>query len=381
MGRDEPGRHPRRLRRRHRLPRRARRRGWARPSSATSFVLGPGGKGSNQAVAAARLGAEVTFITRLGADAFGEMALAHLGGGGRRAGGDARPGRAIPARPTSSSRRRPATTRSSSAPGAAATIAPADIDAQAGLIAERRGLRHPARAAAGGGGAGAGDRPRQRGDHDPEPGAGAGSCRDEVLALCDYLTPNETEAEALTGLPVGDPRRRRGRRRSGCCERGVGDGGDHARRQGALLHGHGRSALVPAVHGRAGGGDDRRRRRLQRRLRDRAGPRHGPDRGGALRLRRRRDLGDPARDGAVDADARRGRGAAGAGLKEAAWNGAGWGPAGRRSRRSASGRCPSPGSTGRRPRRRRMRCSRRRSTSASTISTPPTSTAWGCPSG
>ena len=41
-----------------------------------SFVLGPGGKGSNQAVAAARLGAEVTFITRLGADAFAEMALA-----------------------------------------------------------------------------------------------------------------------------------------------------------------------------------------------------------------------------------------------------------------------------------------------------------------
>ena len=27
---------------------------------------------------------------------------------------------------------------------------------------------------------------------------------DGVLGLCDYLTPNETEAEALTGLPVGD---------------------------------------------------------------------------------------------------------------------------------------------------------------------------------
>ena len=40
------------------------------------FKLGPGGKGSNQAVAAGRLGADVTFITRLGRDPFADMALA-----------------------------------------------------------------------------------------------------------------------------------------------------------------------------------------------------------------------------------------------------------------------------------------------------------------
>ncbi|HEX2907933.1 MAG TPA: ribokinase [Phototrophicaceae bacterium] len=39
------------------------------------FVTGPGGKGSNQAVAAARPGAEVTFIGRIGQDLFGDMAL------------------------------------------------------------------------------------------------------------------------------------------------------------------------------------------------------------------------------------------------------------------------------------------------------------------
>ena len=41
-----------------------------------SFALGPGGKGSNQAVAAAMAGAETHMITRLGRDPFGDMALA-----------------------------------------------------------------------------------------------------------------------------------------------------------------------------------------------------------------------------------------------------------------------------------------------------------------
>lgn len=43
--------------------------------AASRFFTGPGGKGSNQAVAAARLGAEVTFVGRIGQDAFGEAAM------------------------------------------------------------------------------------------------------------------------------------------------------------------------------------------------------------------------------------------------------------------------------------------------------------------
>ena len=39
------------------------------------FKHGPGGKGSNQAVAAHRAGADVTFITKLGNDSFGKEAL------------------------------------------------------------------------------------------------------------------------------------------------------------------------------------------------------------------------------------------------------------------------------------------------------------------
>ena len=40
------------------------------------FALGPGGKGSNQAVAAARVGADVTFLSKIGQDPFGDMAMA-----------------------------------------------------------------------------------------------------------------------------------------------------------------------------------------------------------------------------------------------------------------------------------------------------------------
>ena len=39
------------------------------------FVVGPGGKGSNQAVAAQRAGAKVQFITKVGTDSFGDYAV------------------------------------------------------------------------------------------------------------------------------------------------------------------------------------------------------------------------------------------------------------------------------------------------------------------
>ena len=42
----------------------------------SGFVLGPGGKGSNQAVAAAKAGGDVTIVTRLGADAFADLGRA-----------------------------------------------------------------------------------------------------------------------------------------------------------------------------------------------------------------------------------------------------------------------------------------------------------------
>ncbi|MFC4873424.1 ribokinase [Negadavirga shengliensis] len=42
------------------------------------FLMNPGGKGANQAVAAARLGGNVAFLSKIGKDVFGEETMAHL---------------------------------------------------------------------------------------------------------------------------------------------------------------------------------------------------------------------------------------------------------------------------------------------------------------
>jgi ribokinase len=47
---------------------------WHETLAGLGATLGPGGKGSNQAIAAARLGATASFIGKVGADPFGDMA-------------------------------------------------------------------------------------------------------------------------------------------------------------------------------------------------------------------------------------------------------------------------------------------------------------------
>src|SRR5260370_7078306 len=54
--------------------RRHKARAWGETMLGSDFKLGPGGKGSNQAVAAARLGGKVGFISKLGRDPFGDLA-------------------------------------------------------------------------------------------------------------------------------------------------------------------------------------------------------------------------------------------------------------------------------------------------------------------
>lgn len=208
------------------------------------FALGPGGKGSNQAVAVARLGEEVAFITRLGEDAFAEMAL----GIWREAG-------VTPVvTPTPDSYTGAAFIFLEAAtgdnaiiisPGAASRITPADLDAQAGLIGEASvfvtQLEQPLDAAMRGL-----EIARAAGVTTILNTAPAQELPDAMLALCDYVTPNETEAAGLSGLPVDTVE-------DACAAaerliaRGAGAAIITLGSKGALLHGGGRSELVPAL--------------------------------------------------------------------------------------------------------------------------------------
>lgn len=165
-----------------------------------SFALGPGGKGSNQAVAAAMAGLRVGFITRLGQDTFADIAMATWEKAGVRPlvtrDADSYTGAAYIFLEEATGNNAIIV-----APGAAATIGPADIEAHADAIAGAKvfvtQLEQPLDAA-------------ERGLELARAGgtitilnpAPAAALPDRVLALCDYLTPNETEAETLTGIPV-----------------------------------------------------------------------------------------------------------------------------------------------------------------------------------
>jgi ribokinase len=208
------------------------------------FALGPGGKGSNQAVAAARLGAEVHLISRLGDDAFAAMAMDTWGTAGVRA--------AVTRDPESYTGAAFIFVDAASgdnaiiiSPGAAARLGPADLEVQAELI---RGasvfmtqLEQPLEAAVRGL-----EIARAAGVTTILNPAPARGLPDAVLGLCDWVTPNESEAAGLTGLPVGSVEAARVAADT-LVARGAGGVVVTLGAQGALLHGGGVSEVVPAV--------------------------------------------------------------------------------------------------------------------------------------
>jgi ribokinase len=209
----------------------------------TGFALGPGGKGSNQAVAAARLGADVSFITRLGKDPFADMAM--------RTWADAGVKPATIATPESYTGAayifvEEGTGRNAIivAPGAASLISPADIDANVELIRSASvfvtQLEQPLDAAIR-----ALEIARAAGVTTILNPAPAAALPDSIYRLCDYVTPNETEAEGITGVAVSSVEDAR-KAADALLAKGVGAAIITLGEKGALLHTAKSSELVAA---------------------------------------------------------------------------------------------------------------------------------------
>jgi ribokinase len=209
----------------------------------SGFKMGPGGKGSNQAVAAARVGAEVTFISKLGKDAFADIALATW-----KAEGILPRVTQVAEQPTGAAYIFVHETTGENAiivvPGAADTITPADVDAAADAIRSAAvfvtQLEQPATSARRGL-----EIARAAGVVTVFNPAPAAPLDDAIYPLCDYVTPNENEAMLLTGVPV---RSVEDARKAGdvILAKGAGAALITLGEDGALLHTRTQSTLIPA---------------------------------------------------------------------------------------------------------------------------------------
>ena len=262
-----------------------------------AFHTAPGGKGANQAVAAARLGAEVRMVGRVGDDAFGPALLDGLRAEGVDASGvavdpDNPSGVAMILLDSQAQNCIVAVYGANMACDDAQldAVRRALVDADALLLQLETPLAVAIEAAR---------LAKERGVMvvwDPAPAVDMGR---DAYALCDALTPNQPEAETLTGIAVADSESAALAARE-LVRRGV------SRRRGQAGRGRvlARRRIRGGVHPRVRGGRGRhrsRRRRIRRRACSLA-------RGGALvpriravRVRRRRARGHPRRRSTGDA--------------------------------------------------------------------------------
>ena len=167
------------------------------------FALNPGGKGSNQAVAAARAGGSVSFLSKIGNDTFAEMARRTWTDAGVIFAGDVSADQ-----PTGAAFIFLDSATGDNAiivaPGAAGTISATDVDGWADTIRAARvfvcQLEQPLDAAEHGLRIA-----RDAGVRTVLNPAPAADLTDSMLSLCDLITPNESEAELLTGIAVDGP--------------------------------------------------------------------------------------------------------------------------------------------------------------------------------
>jgi ribokinase len=176
---------------------------WGETILGASFVLGPGGKGSNQAVAAARAGGSVTFLCKLGRDTFGDLArrtYAEEGIDTQFVFDSAEQGTGAAAIIIDEARGENAIIV---VPGSGYHLSAAEVDRARERIAQSAifmtQLEVPVAVAEHGL-----KLARSLGVTTILNPAPAVPLPETIFALCDYLTPNESEAAALTGLPVGN---------------------------------------------------------------------------------------------------------------------------------------------------------------------------------
>jgi ribokinase len=223
---------------------------WTKTQIGSGFSIGPGGKGSNQAIASARLGAPVEFIAKIGQDHYGAMArgIYQTEGVGTRFLQESAD------LPTGSAAIIVHAEKKENAiiivPSASATLSTAEIDEAAEEIGRAAVfltqletplplVRHALAIA------------RAKGvrtilNPAPVPEGPVSDALWEIIRLADIITPNEKEASELTGLPVTTPAEAEAAA-DALIARGAGAVIITLGEKGALLRQDGETTVVPAV--------------------------------------------------------------------------------------------------------------------------------------
>ncbi|WP_434715032.1 ribokinase (plasmid) [Rhizobium sp. YTUHZ045] len=209
----------------------------------SGFTLGPGGKGSNQAIAAAKAGGKVTFISRVGNDAFGAMALAAYAEARVRA-------NVMKMEGVSTGAAFIFVDEVSGdnaiivVPGAAGLIGIEDVEVNRAAIESAAifmtQLEQPLEAALHG--LSIAKRAGAITIFNPAP---AGAIPDSIYGLCDFIVPNEVEAAELVGHAIETDEQARAAAHT-LIDRGAKAAVITLGARGAFYHTAGQSEFVPA---------------------------------------------------------------------------------------------------------------------------------------
>ena len=209
-----------------------------------NFLMNPGGKGANQAVAAARLGGDVTFVAKVGDDLFGREAralFAKEGIGTEHVLTDVREPSGVALIMVDAKGENCIAVAS----GANGTLRPADLESARGEI-EQAGvvlmqLETPVETVLC-----AAQWAAAKGVPVVLNPAPACALPDELLKCLDLITPNESEAELLTGVKVADAASA-ARAAEALCAMGVKRVVITLGAKGAFVYAAGEGVAVPAV--------------------------------------------------------------------------------------------------------------------------------------